>query len=208
MSRNILVLSLVLGLILGGSGAAYAVIANDTYQHDHIVMSPKVCGDQLCSDNSTISGNMTHDQRNQIFSHISINPHSQYSGNYFIQILKTPAGAQLDNFVINSTDLVRLQNDVGFFTVCGAIQDKLCQPPVPTLMQVTNNFCQLALMIHLNEDGYDNYTVGNSTIFQVTTPPAYCSITPVPEFGALSLLVMSVAIITIISFSALYNKTR
>lgn len=134
-----------------------------------------------------VLGNMTQQERQQLFAQMSTQPNAQVSGNFFIMILKTPAGPELDNFVINSTDLIKLQNNVGIFTVCGGFNNGLCQPPVFTQAQPTNGYCQLAWLIHLNEDGYNNTKVGNSTIFQVTTPPPECSI-PVPEFSNYAML--------------------
>lgn len=148
-----------------------------------------------------VQGNMTYQERQQMFLQIS-KPNELSGGNYFIMILKTPAGPELDNFVINATDLDKLRNNVGIFTVCGSIQNGLCMPPVFTQSHPTNNYCDLAIFIHFSEDGYDNKPVGNSTIFVATTPPTYCSIQHVPEFGQTVAIISAIAVMTAILITA------
>lgn len=152
---------------------------------------------------------MTYQERNQLFLQLS-KPNQLSGGNYFIMILKTPAGPELDNFVINATDLDKLKNNVGIFTVCGAIQNGLCMPPVFTQSQPTNGYCELATLIHFNEDGYDNKPVGNSTIFAATTPPAYCSSNPVPvpEFGQTVAYISAIAVFSAIVMAAKSGLVR
>lgn len=160
---------------------------------------------------------MSHDQREQVFSRV---PNFQGSNiNYFFQIIITPTGVQANDVTLDQKNYTALKNNVGFFTACGGFNNGLCEPPVVTSNSPTMNYCPLAKMILVNQDGYLNktYTVlANGTLIKDLTGfiyPSYCytetgpnpingnHIVPVPEFP-----VNTLVLVAIFSIAILINK--
>lgn len=97
-----------------------------------------------------------------------------------------PDNLELYNVTLSQDNFTRLKHNVGIFTVYS---------PHQTAGGVTSGYCQIAEIIHENEDGYDGTPVGNATIFNATAPPKWCDpeLNPLPvaefPFYALTLVV-------------------
>lgn len=121
---------------------------------------------------------MSKAQRDQVFNRV---PNFQGSNiDYFFKIIITPTGAQLNNVIVDQKNYTAIKNNVGFFTACGDFNNGLCEPPVVTTAVPTINYCPIAKMILLNQDGYLNktYTISsNGTVIKDLTTyiyPVYC----------------------------------
>lgn len=121
---------------------------------------------------------MSKAQREQVFSKT---PNFQGANvNYFFELIITPTGVQLKNTVLDPMNYTAIKNNVGFFTACGGFNNGLCEPPVVTTSPPTSNYCPIAKMILVNQDGYLNktYTVSsNGTVIKDLTGfiyPSYC----------------------------------
>lgn len=163
---------------------------------------------------------MSHDQREEIFNKV---PQFQGVVNYFFHIIITPTGVQANDITLDQKNYTALKNNVGFFTACGGFNNGLCEPPVVTQNSPTMNYCPLAKMILINQDGYMNktYTVStNGTVIKDLTGfiyPSYCytetgpnpingnNIVPVPEFP--SGVIVSIFVIAIFGFLIYASKT-
>jgi len=164
---------------------------------------------------------MSKAQREQIFQKT---PNFQGSNlNYFFKIIITPTGAKVENIVVDYLNYTALKNNVGFFTACGDFNNGLCEPPVITSANPTSNYCPIAKMILVNQDGYLNktYTVSsNGTVIKDLTDfiyPSYCygetgpntingkTIPAVPEFP-MGDTIFLIGITMMISFSLILAK--
>lgn len=89
-----------------------------------------------------------------------------------------PDNARLANVTLSPDNFSKLKQNVGIFTVY--------QPHITT-KNTTSGYCRVAEFIHENEDGYNNTVVGNTTIYNATSPPDWCAAElnplPVPEFS-------------------------
>ena len=89
-----------------------------------------------------------------------------------------PDGEEVDNAVLSQDNYSRLKQNVGIFTV---------YRPHLTMGNATSGYCRIAEFIHENEDGYNDTIVGNTTVYDATSPPQWCSPElsplPVPEFS-------------------------
>lgn len=88
-----------------------------------------------------------------------------------------PDNAKLYNITLSPDNFSALKQNVGVFTV---------YQPHTTTHNATSGYCRIAEFIHNHEDGYNDTHVGNSTVYNATAPPAWCSpeLNPVvtPEF--------------------------
>lgn len=194
------------------------------YSHSHMVNSPNVCGDSIC-------GHSTQFDREKLFNHFLQFNHLQTAPpniNYFFTLIETPTGASLVNIVLSPDNATALKNNVGIFTACGSFDHGLCTPPLTTTASPSIGYCQVAMTILINQDGYLNRTftiAPNGTLIKDLThfvypdsclaetgqnpySPITIKPTPIPEFGGLAYIVTGLSFAVIISMYGLISRSK
>ena len=186
---------------------AFAVMGNDIYQHDHVVSSPKVCGDQLCQNTTSIFGNGG--------PHFQFNIHAAIPQNitsYHVTIILPNSTFPHIDKIISKDNFTSLQNNIATMAVVNIY---------PTNAQPSSNYCPIAKEILLGQDGYLGLIYNQTTNKDMTSfvYPPYCYIEtgknpingqgliPSPEFPGILFLIMGISVMSVIAVTALHRKT-